>query len=168
MRLEDLADLAERIGHKARWAWTTRSHRHEQEGAYMPGWCNGSAGFVHLWTLAHRIFGNADYLILAERAAVDSWECDGSVGNLCCGYAGQAYAMLNLYKHTSEPKWLYRAQAQAQKAALAQGRIGEMEAAGLRPESLYKGELGIAVLAADLTRPEFAAMPFFEGEGWYR
>jgi hypothetical protein len=26
---------------------------------------------------------------------------------------------------------------------------------------LHKGELGIAVLAADLTRPEIASMPFF-------
>ena len=32
----------------------------------------------------------------------------------------------------------------------------------LRPESLYKGDLGIAVLEADLRRPEQAHMPMFE------
>jgi hypothetical protein len=31
----------------------------------------------------------------------------------------------------------------------------------LIPGSLHKGELGIAVLAAGLTRPEIASMPFF-------
>ena len=30
----------------------------------------------------------------------------------------------------------------------------------LRSDSLYKGELGVALLAEELNRPEFAAMPF--------
>jgi hypothetical protein len=34
----------------------------------------------------------------------------------------------------------------------------------LRADSLYKGEVGIALLAADLEQPEFAAMPFFASE----
>jgi hypothetical protein len=37
---------------------------------------------------------------------------------------------------------------------------------GLSRESLYKGEVGIALLASDLSRPEAACMPFFEREGW--
>ncbi len=32
--------------------------------------------------------------------------------------------------------------------------------------SLYRGALGIAVLAADLERPEAAAMPLVGDEGW--
>ena len=35
------------------------------------------------------------------------------------------------------------------------------DASGYIPGSLHKGELGIAVLAAGLTRPEIASMPFF-------
>jgi hypothetical protein len=31
-----------------------------------------------------------------------------------------------------------------------------------RPDSLYKGELGVAVLAADLECPEDSALPAFE------
>jgi hypothetical protein len=31
-------------------------------------------------------------------------------------------------------------------------------------ESLYKGDLGIAVLISELRHPEFASMPFFELE----
>ena len=34
----------------------------------------------------------------------------------------------------------------------------------MRPESLYKGELGVAVLAAELERPALATMPFYERE----
>jgi hypothetical protein len=37
--------------------------------------------------------------------------------------------------------------------------IGTAE--GVVVGSLHKGELGIAVLAADLIRPETASMPFF-------
>jgi hypothetical protein len=32
----------------------------------------------------------------------------------------------------------------------------------LRPESLYKGDVGLAVLDADLEDPEHAHMPMFE------
>jgi serine/threonine-protein kinase len=35
----------------------------------------------------------------------------------------------------------------------------------LRGDSLYKGEVGVALLAEELNRPEFAAMPFFELKG---
>jgi hypothetical protein len=38
---------------------------------------------------------------------------------------------------------------------------GTPGAGGYKPGSLHKGELGIAVPAADLTRPEIASMPFF-------
>ena len=32
--------------------------------------------------------------------------------------------------------------------------------------SIDKGELGVAVLVADLADPAAAALPFFESEGW--
>jgi hypothetical protein len=89
------------------------------------------------------------------------------IGNLCCGFGGQAYALLNLYKHTGDKAWLHRAQAQAQRAArsiLEMPGEGDYKELAVRAESLYKGELGVAVLAAELDRPEFSAMPFFEGE----
>jgi hypothetical protein len=34
------------------------------------------------------------------------------------------------------------------------------------PFSLYKGDIGVAVLVAELERPESSAMPFFEDEAW--
>ncbi|MDE3178514.1 MAG: protein kinase [Acidobacteriota bacterium] len=164
-RLDQLARLGEDSGHRVRWKWSTVRRHAEQMGAYMTGWCNGTAGFVFLWTLAHRMLGRAEYGALAEKAGLDASESEGPTGNLCCGYAGQAYALLNLYKHTGGKVWLHRAQALAQRAArsiLEMPRVGDFLELALRPESLYKGELGVAVLAAELERPEFAAMPFFE------
>ncbi|MCP4201723.1 MAG: hypothetical protein GY769_07290 [bacterium] len=68
--------------------------------------------------------------------------------------------MLNLYRHTGDRGWLRRAGDLAHQAAQERSRITEY------PYSLYKGELALAVLAADLERPEDSAQPFFEVEGW--
>jgi serine/threonine-protein kinase len=113
------------------------------------------------------MLGNSKHGVLAERAGFDVAESKNPLGNLCCGYAGQAYALVNLYKHTLDRSWLRRAQNQAQLAArsmVALAQAGTDRQLALRTESLYKGELGIAVLASDLQNPEFAAMPFFESE----
>jgi serine/threonine-protein kinase len=166
-RVDQLAALTEHVGRRARWKWSVRRRRGEQGSPYMPGWCNGSAGFVFLWTLAHRMLGKPEYLTLAEKAGFDAWESENQIGNLCCGFAGQAYALLNLYKHTEDKAWLHRAQSLAQRAARS---TIEMPAGTAyqelltRAESLYKGELGVAVLAAELENPLLAAMPFFERE----
>jgi len=166
-RLEQLSELAEYVGRRARWRCVIRENHCGNGGVHAVGWCNGSAGFVHLWILAHRMLGNSKHGVLADRAGFDVAESKGPIGNLCCGYAGQAYALLSLYKHTLDRSWLTRAQHQAQLAAQA---MLDFAAAGidpeltLRTESLYYGELGIATLASDLQNPEFAAMPFFESE----
>jgi eukaryotic-like serine/threonine-protein kinase len=166
-RLEQLSELAEYVGRRARWRCVIRENHCENGGMHTAGWCNGSSGFVHLWILAHRMLRNSKHGVLAERAGFDVAESKGPIGNLCCGYVGQAYALINLYKNTLDKFWLKRARHQAQLAAQA---MVEFAAAGthadlaLRTESLYYGELGIAVMASDLQNPELAAMPFFESE----
>jgi serine/threonine-protein kinase len=159
-RLHQLATHAEPTGRGVRWPWVIDAHARSSAPYAMPGWCNGSAGFVFLWTLAHRTFGDATYLMLAEKSAWNAWEEIENGASLCCGLAGRAYALLNLYKHTGERAWLLRAQTFANRAAL----VGNgAEALG---NSLYKGELGVALLAADLLQPATASMPFFEEENW--
>lgn len=168
-RLEQLLRMADHSGRCTRWKWSIRQiNSSPSSGAYMAGWCNGSAGFVYLWALAYQMLGRPEYASLAHGAAFDSWESENQIGNLCCGYAGQAYALLNIYKHNDDKVWLYRAQTLAQRAARS---ILDMPSGGafqdliLRPDSLYKGELGVAILAEELNRPSFAVMPFFEVEG---
>jgi serine/threonine-protein kinase len=123
--------------------------------AMIPGWCNGSAGQVFLFTLAHRLLGDDQWLHLAEQSAWTVWDEPRHVAQLCCGTAGRAYALLNLYKHTGATEWLTRARELANHAAAFAGRTD-------RPNTLYRGELGVAVLIADLASPENARMPFFE------
>jgi serine/threonine-protein kinase len=154
-RLGQLAACAESRGRGLRWRRTVRRHHAD----YVAGWCNGSSGFIHLWGLAHQVFPNAGYLTLAEQAAWDAWDARDQIRNLCCGLAGRAYGLLCLYRHTGQRAWLARARELAEMAATGVER-------GFSPDSLYKGEVGVALLASDLTRPEESCLPFFEPEGW--
>jgi serine/threonine-protein kinase len=159
-RLRQLAELAEPDGRGVRWKRKLRKRKREQPYDYVPSWCNGTAGFVHLWTLAHRSFRDPAFLELAERAAWNAYDDPTFLGDLCCGLAGRAYALLNLSKATGEAGWLQRARDLADQAALS------IATTTVREDSLYKGAVGVAVLAAELSRPEAACMPLFEHEGW--
>ncbi len=156
-RLNQLADLAEPVGRGARWPWNLGADH------AMPGWCNGSAGFVYLWTMAHRAFGEARWLALAEQAAWNAWEHSSQAPNLCCGLAGRGYALAHLYNHTGDGAWLRRARRLAARAAerMAGADLDEKEGYA---HSLYKGDVGVAALVAELRNPEWTAMPFFESE----
>jgi hypothetical protein len=134
----------------------------EGRGATMSGWCNGSAGYVFLWTLAARMAGSSRYTNLAVGAAWDAWDAPDPSLSLCCGLAGRAYALLNLYRATGDSVWLERARTLAGRGAV------HGTAPADKAHCLWKGELGLAVLAADLEQPDSARMPFFETGGWKR
>jgi serine/threonine-protein kinase len=159
-RLEQLGALGQPAGRGLRWPHETGAG--VLDSALAASWCNGAAGFAHLWIAAHRILGDETYARWGQRAAWSAYEAPPAPGDLCCGLAGRAYALLTLYKHAGEPRWLARARALADQAATS------VRAGSLRRDSLYKGEVGVAVLAADLQAPEYACMPLFEGEGWPR
>jgi len=161
-RLRELAGRAEPLGRGVYWPLRQQGERDPgTPHDIMSGWCNGPAGFIHLWTLAQEHCPDADYLALAEASAWSAWEGRGSIPDLCCGTAGRAYALLTLYRSTGAEIWLDRARALAERAARALRR-----SRGPRPLSLYKGEPGIVLLLADLHHPETASMPGFESEGW--
>jgi serine/threonine protein kinase len=159
-RLQELADCAEPAGRGLQWKWDAA-----RQNQYMPGWCNGSAGYVFLWTQASQITGERRYLEMAEGAAWHTWETPVPNASLCCGKAGQAYALLNFYRHCGDSIWLRRAKEMAQSAALVarrQGNFRQGDRSEWRPQSLYKGAVGLAVLAADLEASDEARMPLFE------
>ncbi len=157
-RLDQLALLARPSGLGARWPVQHRDRRGQPP---MTGWCHGSAGYVHLWTTAHESLGDDRWATLAEQAAWDVYTNPGSIAQLCCGEGGQAYALLDLYRHAGERRWLVAATEIATRAAEASSALAGTPVAA----SLHKGIAGIAVLAADLEQPEAAAMPFFAREG---
>jgi serine/threonine-protein kinase len=160
----------DRLGELAAWAaplgrgvhWPRRLSPGIPEAEEVPGWCNGPAGLVHLWTLAHRSFGRDEYLQLARSSAWSAWEARSGFPDLCCGLAGRAYGLLSLYRHTGEAEWLDRARALGDRAHAALLRRFRFA----HPMSLFKGEPGIVLLGADLAIPEAGCMPFFESEGW--
>ncbi|HEX6083305.1 MAG TPA: lanthionine synthetase LanC family protein [Thermoanaerobaculia bacterium] len=151
-RMHEYAELKTLHARGAYWRRTVDPAAHP----LMPGWCNGSAGQVFVFTLAHRLLGDEEWLRLAELSAWDNWDQPRGPSSLCCGTAGRAYASLNFYKHTGASEWLSRARHLANHAAAVANATPE------RKNSLWKGELGVAVLVADLESPQNARMPFFE------
>jgi serine/threonine-protein kinase len=120
------------------------------------GWCHGSAGWAQLWALASQITGDERLHGLAEQCAVDAVAGDESNASLCCGGAGQGYAALALYQATGERRWLAAAHRLATEAAR------RSEADGAPAHSLLTGELGVALLMAELEDPARAAMPVYQ------
>jgi serine/threonine-protein kinase len=157
-RLAELAALGMPAARGLEWPWVLRTTSADQPT--MPGWCNGSCGYVFLWTLASQLLNDPGYLELALGAAWNAWESPEPAGTLCCGLGGRSYSLLNLYRHTGESVWLTRARALGTRA-MKTDAVHEEYA-----HSLYKGEFGLAVLAADLQAPEDATMPFFEPVGY--
>jgi len=89
---------------------------------YTPGWCNGTAGMVSLWTVAARVMRDPVYDDLADRSAWHTWESGGGGADLCCGDAGAAYAFLARYQTTGDVAWLRRATSRAERAVRAMRR----------------------------------------------
>ena len=67
-RLHQLAECAEPVSRGLQWKWDL-FRGPQPTTSIMPGWCNGSAGYVFLWTQAHMATGDQRYLELAEGAA---------------------------------------------------------------------------------------------------
>lgn len=161
-RLSELAACAEPFGRGL--CWRTLAVEPHQQSQYFGGWCNGSAGFVHLWTLAHHQDPTGPWLDLARGAAWSTWESETLNDTICCGQAGAAYACLNLYRSTGEEEWLDRARMLARQA-IDSPPIDRPQG----EHSLYQGRLGVMLTALELEGdPAGARMPFFESEGWPR
>lgn len=150
--LDELAELAEPHGVGVRWPLENRMIA---SPSYMEGWCNGTAGHTMLFTLAHDALRAGSYGELAERAAISMWAAETRSGTLCCGLGGIAYALLAVQRLTGSDVWLERARRTARRAAADSSKH-------FLRDSLYKGAVGIAVLAEDLKNPNSASMPLFE------
>jgi serine/threonine protein kinase len=163
-RLNQLAELAHHAGRRASWNPRVGA-AHDADNPFNVSWCNGTAGQVHLWLAAYSILKDEQYLLLAEQSGRHTAETGNGLASLCCGLTGQAYALLALYRQTGEGWWLQRAQQLVDRAATTYHHLPrelETDAHAERLYSLYKGEIGLAVLAADLEHPANSAFPAFE------
>ena len=157
-RLEELAALATPVSRGLRWP-SAVGGGHNWEAPLQSSWCNGAAGYVYLWTAAHRLLGEPKYGRMATGAAWTAFEAPNAGGDLCCGLAGRSYALLNLYKHSGDRVWLDRARGLAESAAV------NIRANSQASDGLYHGRVGVVLLAADLECPQRSCMPLFESEG---
>jgi serine/threonine-protein kinase len=164
----DVAERLDQLANLARWAgrtasWPPDAHSPALENTLVASWCNGAAGYVPLWTAAHLVFGDERYLELALAAAWTAYTGgDIAPGDLCCGLAGRAYALATVCRHTGDERWLTRARLLADRAA---ERIRDRP---FRRDSLYKGEVGVALLVEELDGALPAGLPLYEPEGWPR
>jgi serine/threonine-protein kinase len=159
-RLRELASCGRPAGRGLVWSWfNTPPQAGVGAPAFMPGWCNGNAGHVFLWTLAHRVLGDETHLELARRAAWGMLEQPTAFHNLCCGATGCAYATLNLYRHTGDRAWLMFTRRYADRVATVPDAPPQHST---DVDSLYKGEIGMMVLLDDLADPDRARMPLLE------
>ena len=152
--LAELESLALMDGDRAWW------QRGPGDEVIWPGWCHGSPGHAMLWAQAYRVLADERYLELGRMAAEHAWSEPAPMGHLCCGTAGQAYAFLCLHRLTGEGMQVDRARSMLDRATTF---IGSQ---GMTQNSLYKGDVGVALLEAELEEPLMSAMPMFESEGW--
>ncbi len=162
-RLHELATLGMQQGESISWPLTMSGD--ERDRGPFAGWCHGSAGYVLLWTLAHRILKDDRFLTLARSAANHIATSIGSEreidASLCCGYAGQGFALMALHRATGDVEPLRLAGELCDRAV-------QFGARSTRPDSLYKGDIGVALLIQELTQPSRASTPLVETEGWSR
>lgn len=125
-------------------------------GGSWSGWCHGNSGYVLLWSLFYQCFKEKRFLSQAEECARLLYYDQQQIGQLCCGLAGQAYAINKLLQLTGRET--YRQKLEQIKIRM----IHNLSSHQLRNNSLYKGEVGIGVLLAELQRPEIVRMPLFE------
>lgn len=119
-------------------------------------WCNGGAGFVLLWLLADRFFPDHGFDRVAQRTGDAVAGTPNEFRSICCGRAGQAYALLQLYRATRDEQWLNRAHRVAPKP----------KSIGYDPSelSLFKTDISVHLLLADLDSPLESRFPGLEIE----
>ncbi len=122
---------------------------------FMPTWCNGSAGMALVFALGAKLTGRTEYAEATARAAYNCLDNPASAAGLCCGVAGQSYAFLAAADVTGDRRWLARAERQVRGAT-------DSPTLRWRPDSLWNGAPGLALLCEDLTAPSGDGFPLFE------
>jgi len=126
-------------------------------------WCHGPPGFIFLMCRAHEIYGDEKFIVAAKKAAQVTWEKGflSKGASLCHGVAGNAYALLCVYRATNEVKYVHQALQYA--LAFPQEKYQKLMVKPDRPYSLYGGLSAIVPLYVDLlVNPKDARFPAYE------
>jgi Lanthionine synthetase C-like protein len=117
-----------------------------RNGRIRVQWCHGAPGVLaSTWDLAPDDESWGELLLAAGRLVWDAGPIRDAAG-ICHGTAGNAYALLALWRRTGDELWLERARAFAQHAAAqAAARATRL---GHGWHSLYTGDEGVALCLA--------------------
>lgn len=130
-------------------------------GDRLVQWCHGAPGFVPLLLLCYQIFKDVAYL----NKAIDSGEVVWRRGlcakgySICHGVSGNAYAFIQLYQATKDPKHLHRACCFAHWCLSEEDHTEGHKPD--RPASLFEGLSGRLYFLNDLTHIMNAKFPAF-------
>jgi serine/threonine-protein kinase len=153
-RLDQIATLARPRGRGIWWPMNTEDQR--ADDSFCASWCNGSAGYTHLWLTAFRASGDPNHLEFAKLSAWTSYEAPMTSTNMCCGTVGRAYSLLETFKVTGDEAWRERAvdlHARALQLRKDDGRA---------PLSLFKDRVSAELLEVELAAQDPLGMPMFE------
>jgi hypothetical protein len=136
----------------ANWPPRERPELTGPDGQIRVQWCAGAPGIV---------IAAADYLDeeLLLAGAELTWQA-GPPGvekgpGICHGTAGNGYAFLKVFERTGDERWLDRARRFAVHA------LGQVERRGQRRHSLWTGDVGVALYAANCLEAR-GRYPIFE------
>ena len=150
-RIEELAGLGIEEKNYIRWAVTN------DNPASWTGWCHGSAGYTLLWSMLYQYTNDEKYIELAKKTANHFLDTSVSLNvSLCCGLSGECYALLRLFNITGDDFYLQQAKLKIKKI------LPNTYSHEARNHSLYKGDIGAAVLLTEMANPAYARMPLFE------
>ena len=129
-----------REGDLANWPVRDSSGLEQRDGEPRLQWCHGAPGVV---------ISAAD--ILPEELLLAGAELTWQAGphgpkkgsSICHGTAGNGYAFLKAFERTGDERWLERARRFAVHA------LGQVDRSGGGHYSLWTGDLGVAIYAAD-------------------
>ena len=142
--LSDTAQILERTvvyeGKLANWPPRDGDSLERPDGEPRLQWCHGAPGIV---------ISTAEFLPeeLLSAGAELTWRA-GPHGpkkgsSICHGTAGNGYAFLKMFERTADAEWLDRARRFAVHA------LGQVGRRGKGHYSLWTGDLGVAIFAAD-------------------
>jgi serine/threonine-protein kinase len=136
-------------------AWPVRVG--DEVGDLWASWCNGMAGHVYLWCRAYEVFRDERYLTAARLSAQTTAVLCPPNPSVCCGTAGQAYALHRYFRLTSDPAYRRLAVARARRACAQAAAESKMTLA------YFGGLSGVAHLAFTLHARRTPCLPLIDG-----
>lgn len=152
-----LIRTAFREGGLANWPGSPRPQLAGTDGRIRLQWCTGAPGILAgAWEYLD------EELLLAGAELI--WRAgahgDEKGHGICHGTAGNGYAFLKVFERTGDERWLDRARAFAVHALEQVERWRELR--GRRRYSLWTGDIGVALYAADCLDGQ-ARYPILDG-----